>query len=104
MMEVEENSISNSMEPFKKTVYRSIQISLEDYFNPPELPFYWRLSSLNQVINIKNTEDFFERTKSFIHRENIYLNLILIVLIVVFMMMKFKKILNLIYIFGIKKI
>ena len=71
MMEVEENSISNSMEPFKKTVYRSIQISLEDYFNPPELPFYWRLNSLNQVINIKNTEEFFERTKSFIHRENI---------------------------------
>ena len=71
MFEVEDNSISNTIEPFKKTVYRSIKISLDDYFNPPELPLYWRLSSLNQVVNIENTEDIFEKTKSFIQRENI---------------------------------
>ena len=71
MFEVEENSISNSIDLIKKPVYRSIQISLDNYFNPPELPFYWRLNYLNQVINIENTEKFFEKTKSFIQSQNI---------------------------------
>ena len=71
----EESSISNTVDITKSKIYRSIPITIkqkvDEHFKIPLLPFYWRLNSLNHVINIDNTQIHFEKTKSFIQEQNI---------------------------------